>query len=252
MGNLIRDTPPPGSLGYKYRGYIAYGYDIGVTRYVFVQGHSSDYGGSFALDMKDSYFDQRTTTAAQFGPMSVDCGQFGRPCPNNLVDRVTAVRMPAQPSSILGITPTNFNEGTNINILPNFYTGNAQGGGSGPGARNCYKYQDGVLQDGTGGTTATPLWPWPMDGRIKAALAYENAAGRGGTALAGVAGSGYASNTVTSEIVSKYGAIPAQCLGGAVGLAPNAPSNLIITGMLLLGLIALAARMLWANRASWL
>lgn len=41
---------------------------------------------------------------------------------------------------------------------------------AGSGARVYYRYVDGVLQDGTGGTTATPLWPWPMDARIRQAL----------------------------------------------------------------------------------
>jgi hypothetical protein len=34
-------------------------------------------------------------------------------------------------------------------------------------ANLCYRYIDGVRQDGTGGTTVQPLWPWPMDQRIK-------------------------------------------------------------------------------------
>jgi len=85
------------------------------------------------------------------------------------------------------------------------------GPGGAQGARNCYDYVDGQLQDGQGGRPLAPLWPWPMDDRIKAALARANAAGTGGSPLAGVVGPGYAANTATSEIVSRYGAIPAQC-----------------------------------------
>ena len=124
-------------------------------------------------------------------------------------NRLTVIRTPSQPDIIFtNWASSNINQGTNLATLPNFYTGAAQGG-SGVGARNCFEYQNSVL-------TSTALWPWRMDDRIKAALARANAAGTGGTALDGVAGSGgtssWAANTVTSEIVSRYGAPPPECV----------------------------------------
>jgi hypothetical protein len=123
------------------------------------------------------------------------------------------------------VTPTNYEEctgaigatGPNIGGCPNFYTG-APGSG-GLGSRACFEYQNSTLG-------STPLWPWRMDDRIKAALARANAAGTGGSTLAGTFGVGYAANTVTSEIVSRYGAIPDECNRAASGTAPTAPSNL--------------------------
>lgn len=83
---------------------------------------------------------------------------------------------------------------------------------TGSGATACKRYVDGVL-------TNTPLWPWPMDARIKAALA---AAGR--TALAGTAGTGsqtHAANTVSSEIITLLGAIPDSCYTSATSPPPG-------------------------------
>jgi hypothetical protein len=126
------------------------------------------------------------------------------------------------------IPVTNIHENDTLSNLPNFYTGVGPGGIQ--GARNCYQYRGGVLQDGTGGTTATPLWPWPMDDRIKLALARTRALGLGGSPLAGGAGPGYAANTVTSEIASRYGAIPSQCSQAASGgTTPNPPTGLNLT-----------------------
>jgi hypothetical protein len=62
---------------------------------------------------------------------------------------------------------------------------------SGVNARLCFRYQDGL-------PTTTPLWPWPMDQRIRDALAV---AGR--SPLEG--------GTVTSEIEFLLGRIPAAC-----------------------------------------
>jgi hypothetical protein len=38
---------------------------------------------------------------------------------------------------------------------------------SGEGARLVNRYMDGVLKDGSDGTPAQPLWPWPMEQRIR-------------------------------------------------------------------------------------
>jgi hypothetical protein len=66
-----------------------------------------------------------------------------------------------------------------------------QGGSN--SAKLCFRYTDGTI-----GTT--PLWPWPMDGRIKAALGKAGSSALGGT-----------DRNVTSEIESILGTIPAAC-----------------------------------------
>jgi hypothetical protein len=38
---------------------------------------------------------------------------------------------------------------------------------TGEGARLKYKYINGILKDGSDGTAAQPLWPWPMEDRIR-------------------------------------------------------------------------------------
>jgi hypothetical protein len=108
--------------------------------------------------------------------------------------------------------------------LPNFYTGDGPGGIL--GARNCFEYTGGYTAGGESATvslSSTKLWPWRMDDRIKAALARNRAAGRGGSALAGGAGSGYQAATVTSEIASRYGPIPAACNRSGAAFVPDFP-----------------------------
>lgn len=85
------------------------------------------------------------------------------------------------------------------------------------GASVCYQYKDGVL-------TNQPLWPWPMDQRIKDAMAV----------------SGHRSVTygmptndglVTTAIENMFGAIPAQCRSGSRNVLltpPSAPLSLQI------------------------
>jgi hypothetical protein len=89
---------------------------------------------------------------------------------------------------------------------PNIWNGSGT-----QGARVCKQYVNGTL-------TSTPLWPWPMDGRIRAAL---SAAGKNPDATFGGAG-----NSVTQLMEQKFGAIPAECrTGGGSQLA--APTNLV-------------------------
>jgi hypothetical protein len=106
---------------------------------------------------------------------------------------------------------------TNLNHYASVSAANSAGSGLFAGATNsarpnlCFQYKDGQL-------TNTPLWPWPMDDRIKAALAI-----RGAPGLAGVAGTGgqtHAAGTVTSEIISRYGPIPSQCYGAGTPITP--------------------------------
>src|SRR5262245_41060151 len=75
---------------------------------------------------------------------------------------------------------------------PNPYTGTN-------GANVCKRYVNGAM-------TTEPLWPWPMDQRIRAAL---TSAGR--RTLAGPDG------TVTSEIETLLGSIPAVCRADGPG-----------------------------------
>ena len=121
------------------------------------------------------------------------------PTPGAIVNRVTTVKSSNGRASSFGSawTVSGFNENpaaaglTGRNV---FDTGTTE-------ASLCYRYNEGTRQ-------TTPLWPWPMDERIKAALAMA-----GSKSLVGSAGNGYTANTVTSEVVSKVGAIPAGCGG---------------------------------------
>jgi hypothetical protein len=85
------------------------------------------------------------------------------------------------------------------------------------GANLCYRYQNGVL-------TTQPLWPWPMNQRIKDATVQ----------------SGRAAVDVTATIASLLGPIPAACgstnsNGGTTPTptptptAPTAPANLQVS-----------------------
>jgi hypothetical protein len=76
--------------------------------------------------------------------------------------------------------------GATLGAVPNPYTGI---GGDGP---LCFRYVNGVK-------TNIPLWPWPMDQRIKTAIAIS-----GSSALAG-------DGTVTGEVQSLLGPIPDKC-----------------------------------------
>ena len=68
------------------------------------------------------------------------------------------------------------------------------------GANLCYQYQDGNL-------TSQPLWPWPMNQRIKDALVQ----------------SGRASVDITAAVQGMFGTIPAACLAGG-STAPPSPT----------------------------
>jgi len=72
------------------------------------------------------------------------------------------------------------------------------------GANICYQYQDGVL-------TNKPLWPWPMNQRIKDAMIA----------------SGRSSVDITASIESMFGPAPAACKSGSTAVSkPSAPINL--------------------------
>jgi hypothetical protein len=101
-----------------------------------------------------------------------------------------------------------------VDNCPNLFSG--QGAGGRQGARLCHRYVNGTL-------TEEKLWPWPMDDRIKVALA------RGGSQpLSGEAGPGYAAGTVTAEIVARYGPIAATCGCPPDTTPPAAPRDLVV------------------------
>jgi hypothetical protein len=92
------------------------------------------------------------------------------------------------------------------------------------GARLCYRYENGVLQDGTNGTAAKPLWPWPMNERIRQA-----------TAMAGVynppsclgCSGGRAPRVaidVTADMEGMFGPIPAQCRSSGLPVPSPSPT----------------------------
>lgn len=229
-GYLNRDTPPVGSPGYKWLGWVTYGYSnsyiVAPTIKWWATGGGDDLGNHAQLGTATDLFVDgrewpRTGETADSSSRNIVffCQQPQGPvvpCPGYFVNRVTSIRSLGRPPVLPGDFNegsfglfTNFNEcvgtagviGPSLGGCPGFYTGDSPG----TGARQCFEYFNGTL-------TSTPKWPWRMDNRIKAALAYEHAAGRGASPLAGVAGPGYEANTVTSEIVSRYGAIPAACL----------------------------------------
>jgi hypothetical protein len=174
---------------YRMRGIIAYGYDnpsLALTHSWINYQHAT-------FNYADVFLDARSQ--GQVWPFVLACGD-ATGCNQNWADRLTSARG-ATASNLYAWSLSNFNECTTPGACPNFYTG--VGGATGAGSRACYQYQNGSL-------TSVPLWPWPMDDRIKAALSRA-----GSSALAGTVGTGYAANTVTSEIVTRYGAIPAQC-----------------------------------------
>jgi hypothetical protein len=143
----------------------------------------------------------------------------GSDCRLGRWDRFTTLKNPGQGGPSVPGPATNVATCTGtIGNCPNFYTGTPGGAGS----QMCYQYQDGTL-------TSTPLWPWPMDDRIKQALQRSGI----GPSLSGSAGPGYAAGTVTSEIVARYGPVPAPCLRGGGGAPPpvaggggSVPTNL--------------------------
>jgi hypothetical protein len=99
-------------------------------------------------------------------------------------------------------------EGASLSAVANAFTATTSG------ANLCYRYQNGSL-------TTQPLWPWPMNQRIKDAMAQ----------------SGRAAVDVTATIESLLGPIPGACQstngnGGTppaptpTPTAPSAPANL--------------------------
>jgi parallel beta-helix repeat protein len=134
-------------------------------------------------------------------------------------NRITLIVNANQNPSYIPNVPqhTNIRQCTSPGACPDIYTGE---GGPGTGARLCYEYNNGT-------ETTTPLWPWRMDQRIKDALALA-----GSNELAGGAHIGglYAAKTVTSEIASRYGVPPPDCMrtGDGPPPGPTGPRTLFV------------------------
>ncbi|HWP58320.1 MAG TPA: hypothetical protein VNL14_10560 [Candidatus Acidoferrales bacterium] len=93
--------------------------------------------------------------------------------------------------------------GSALSAVGNIFTSTA-------GANLCYRYKDAAL-------TSEPLWPWPMNERIKEATAQ----------------SGRAVVDVTATVESMFGSIPSQCKSSTVVspplvTIPAAPTNLVV------------------------
>src|SRR4030095_3539407 len=102
---------------------------------------------------------------------------------------------------------TNRATGASIGSVSNIWNG-----GGTNGARVCKRYVDGAL-------TTTPLWPWPMDARIRAALIK---AGKNPDVIFGGTG-----NSVTQQMETLFGTIPAECRtsGGTAVTSISIPSR---------------------------
>ena len=115
--------------------------------------------------------------------------------PTDLVaDRITSVAALDRFTSKW--TVTNNVHGTSLAAVPSPWTGSS-------GAQLCHRWVDGQV-------TTTPLWPWPMNERIKAATA--DAGAYAGPCL-GCSG-GRAARTPTdvqSQIEGLLGTIPSEC-----------------------------------------
>jgi len=87
--------------------------------------------------------------------------------------------------------------------IPTIFTGSANPWIGTTGAQVCKQYRNGTL-------TSTPLWPWPMNDRIKAATASAGPyAGPCPTCVGGRRSR--LATDVTADIEAMFGAIPAQC-----------------------------------------
>lgn len=103
-------------------------------------------------------------------------------------------------------TVSNRSTGTTVASVPNPWTN------VGSGARICFKTTNGI-------TGTTPLWPWPMNERIKQATGYSgnywNNGGPGCSAslgnCVGTPTTNRAATDVTADIESLFGTIPAEC-----------------------------------------
>jgi hypothetical protein len=105
---------------------------------------------------------------------------------------VTTVKHPDAPASTFTqFSGNNRHEGTTVARVPNIFIGTNA-------ANICKRYVNGIL-------TPEPLWPWPMDQRIKEAIDQARAMQTSPRSplLTG--------NSVTAEVQALFGEIPSQC-----------------------------------------
>jgi hypothetical protein len=92
---------------------------------------------------------------------------------------------------------SSISEGPSLNSVANVFTSTG-------GANICHRYKGGVR-------TTEPLWPWPMNERIKNAMIE----------------SGRASVDVTKTIESMFGPIPSACKADGSPVASGSPSTTV-------------------------
>jgi hypothetical protein len=131
-------------------------------------------------------------------------------------NRITAIG-PRSPLNVIGTAGATNCTSSQGWTLTNCYAGatvptDSRNPFTGTAAANlCYRYLNGVRQDGTGGTTVQPLWPWPMDQRIKAALADAGSYAGPCVKCSGGRRSRVGTADVTADIEALLGPIPAAC-----------------------------------------
>ena len=106
----------------------------------------------------------------------------------------------ASPSIAGDWTQSNNSFVSSVAAAPNIWNGAGTSG-----ARVCKQYVNGTL-------TNNPLWPWPMDARIRAAVI---ASGRSADSIFGGTG-----NSVTQQMEQIFGAIPSECRTGGTTVTP--------------------------------
>jgi hypothetical protein len=125
---------------------------------------------------------------------------------NLTATNITSVRSSSFRNISDGVTPdrfasgwfvTGFSAGTSIGAVPSPWTATSTG------ANLCYRYVNGVR-------TTAPLWPWPMNDRIKAATG--GAGAYAGPCKSCVGGRRLRTPTdVQADIEASLGTIPASC-----------------------------------------
>lgn len=186
----------PGSIGVRLPQF---GWDVKdtVVRHVanFVSPESAHFGQWQGFDIGNS-----STSASQ----------------NNSADRLTSLRGSGDLFNFNAVSPWTIGNVVAGSSFASIAAANPWTGST--GAQFCYRWEDDAV-------TTTPLWPWPMNERIKAATA---SAGAYTGPCAGCSG-GRAVRTatdVTAEIEDllrgTFGQIPSQCRSTA-GSTPPPP-----------------------------
>lgn len=185
-----------GGIAYVKSGAVQAGGGISTSNGIAFAGVNASDNSNVTLQDIVVYVDPSFTGVPSLNLLNCNFDGAGGGCAGGSVitnAHITNATLIAPAAAIIGSewTKTNVQEFTTVGAAQNIFTGT--------GAKVCNRYVDGTL-------TSTPLWPWPMDQRIKDALAAA-----GSSPLAGTA------QTVTSEIESIFGAIPTACRTGGSG-----------------------------------